>query len=79
MPINLVPLSQFNGMITKVKKAAFKLTLNNFSVIKSLHLYYDMKLVTFDIYDNLDLIAKFPVLVQPYTISNRNFPSPYNR
>ena len=29
--------------------------------------YYDMKLVTFDIDQNRNLIIQFPVLVQPYT------------
>ena len=35
-------------------------------VIKWLHLYYDMKLVTFGINKNRNLIVQFPVFVQPY-------------
>ena len=36
-------------------------------VIKRLHLYYDMKLVTFRIDRNRNLIIQFPSFVQPYT------------
>ena len=36
-------------------------------VIKRLYLYYDMKLVTFGIYDPRNLIIQFLVFVQPYT------------
>ena len=36
-------------------------------VIKRLHLYSDMKLVTFGIDRDRNLIIQFPVFVQPYT------------
>ena len=36
-------------------------------VIKRLHLYYNMKLVTFGIDRDRNLIIHFPVFVQPYT------------
>ena len=36
-------------------------------VIKRLHLYYDVKLVTFGIDKNRNFIVQFPVFVQPYT------------
>ena len=36
-------------------------------VIKRLHLYYDMKLVTFGIDKDRNLIIQFPIFVQPYT------------
>ena len=36
-------------------------------VIKRLHLYYDMKLVTFGIDQKRNLIIQFPIFVQPYT------------
>ena len=36
-------------------------------VIKRLHLYYDMKLVTFRIDRDRNLIIQFPVFVQRYT------------
>ena len=36
-------------------------------VIKRLHLYYDMKLLTFGIDRKRNLIIQFPVFIQPYT------------
>ena len=36
-------------------------------VIKRLHLYYDMKLVTFGTDNNKNLIVQFPIFIQPYT------------
>ena len=36
-------------------------------VIKRLHLYYDMKLVTFRIDRKRNLMIQFPIFVQPYT------------
>ena len=36
-------------------------------VIKRLHLYYDMKIVTFGIDKERNLIIQFPVFIQPYT------------
>ena len=36
-------------------------------VIDTLHLYYDMKLVTFGIDTERNLIIQFPVFIQPYT------------
>ena len=36
-------------------------------VLTRLYLYYDMKLVTFGIDNQRNLIVQFPVFVQPYT------------
>ena len=36
-------------------------------VIDRLHLYYDIKLVTFGIDKERNLIIQFPVFIQPYT------------
>ena len=36
-------------------------------VIKRLYLYYDMKLVTFGIDKDKNLIIQFPAFIQPYT------------
>ena len=35
-------------------------------IIKRLHLHYDLKLVTFGIDKDRNLIIQFPVFVQPY-------------
>ena len=54
-------------MLDKVKNA-IQITNPDYDiVIKRLHLYYDMKLVTFGIDENRNLIVQFPVFVQPYT------------
>ena len=36
-------------------------------VIKRLHIYYNIKLVTFGIDKDRNLIVQFPVFIQPYT------------
>ena len=50
-----------------VKETLIKSNPDYDIVIKRLHLYYDMKLVTFGIDRNRNLIIQFPVFVQPYT------------
>ena len=67
LPISLLPPSKFNTILGKVKKA---LQVNNREydlVIKRLYLYYDIKLVTFGIDDQRNLIVQFLVFVHPYT------------
>ena len=63
-------------------KKAIQTTNPDYDIfIKRFHLYYDMKLVTFGIDRDKNLIIQFPVFIQPYTqsvtdiISNRNSPS----
>ena len=54
-------------------------------VIKRLHLYYDIKLVTFRIDRKRNLITQFPIFVQPCTqqplilYHTRNSPSAHCR
>ena len=67
LPISLLPPSKLKTILEKVKEA---LQINNREydlVIKRLYLYYDMKLVTFGIDDQRNLIIQFPVFVQPHT------------
>ena len=67
LPISLLPPSKLNTILQEVKEA---LQVNNRDydlVIKRLYLYYDMKLVTFGIDDQRNLIIQFPVFVQPHT------------
>ena len=54
-------------MIMQVQEAVIATNPDYGIVLKKLHLYYDMKLVTFGIHDNLDLIIQIPVFVQPYS------------
>ena len=63
LPISLLLPSKLNTVLQEVK-------VNNRDydlVIKRLYLYYNMKLVTFGIDDQRNLIIQFPVFVQPYT------------
>ena len=50
-----------------VKKILIKTNPDYDIVIKRLHLYYDMKLVTFEIDIKRNLIIQFPIFMQPYT------------
>ena len=67
LPISLLPPSKLNTILGKVREA---LQINNRDydlVIKRVYLYYDMKLVTFGIDDQMNLIIQFPVFAQPHT------------
>ena len=49
-------------------KAAIRTTNPDYDlVIDRLHLYYDMRLVTFVIDKERNLIIQFPIFIQPYT------------
>ena len=50
-----------------VKETLTKTSPDYDIVIKRLHLYYNMKLVTFGIDRKRNLIIQFPVFIQPYT------------
>ena len=67
LPISLLPPSKLNTILEKVRVA---MQINNRDydlVIKRLYLYYDMKLVTFSIDNQRNLIIQFPVYVLPDT------------
>ena len=67
LPISLLPPSKLQEMLGKVRKA-IQITNPDYDiVIKRLHLYYDMQLVTFGINEDRNLIVQFPVFAQPYT------------
>ena len=54
-------------ILSEVKIAIRKTNPDYNLVIERLHLYYDMKLVTFGIDEERNLIIQFPVFIQPYT------------
>ena len=65
--ISLITPSKLKEMLSDVK-AAIRITNPDYDlVIDRLHLYYDMKLVTFGIDKERNLIKQFPIFVQPYT------------
>ena len=53
-------------ILNAVKEAIWTTNPDYDIVIKKLHLYYDMKLVTFGIDRDRNLIIQYPVFVQPY-------------
>ena len=67
LPISLLPPLKLQEILEEVKKAIQKMNPDYNIVIKRLHLYYDMKFVTFGFDRDRNFIIQFPVLVQPYT------------
>ena len=67
MPIFLVTPLKLQEILLSVKETLIKTNPDYDIVIKRLHLYYDMKLVTFGIDKKRNLIIQFPIFVQPCT------------
>ena len=67
LPISLLPSTKLQEILDKVKKAIQISNPDYDVVIKRLHLYFEMKLVTFDINEERNLIVQFSVFVQPCT------------
>ena len=67
LPISLVTPLKLQQIISSVKESLIKTNPDYNIVIKRLHLYYDMKLVTFGIDQKRNLILQFLIFVQPYT------------
>ena len=67
LPISLITLYKWQEIINSVKETLIKSNPDYDIVIKRLHLYYNMKLVTFGIDKDRNLIIQFPIFVQPYT------------
>ena len=67
MPISLVTPFKIQEILDSVKETLIKTNPDYDIVIKRLHLYYDMKLVTFGIDKKRNLIIQLLIFVQPYT------------
>ena len=67
LPILFLPPSKLVKILHEVKQVPSKTNKNYGLVIKGMYKYYDMKLVTFGIDQDINLIIQFPVFVQPYT------------
>ena len=67
LPISLLPPSKLEKILSEVRIAITKSNKDYDLVLTRLYLYYDMKLVTFGIDNQRNLIVQFPVFVQPYT------------
>ena len=67
LPISLITLLRLKEILTMVKQNLIKTNSDYDIVIKRLHLYYDMKLVTFRIDQKRNLSIQLPIFVQPYS------------
>ena len=67
LPISLITPLKLKEILSEVRNTVRKTNPDDDLVIKRLHPYYDMKLVTFGIDSDKNLIIQFPVFKQPYT------------
>ena len=67
LSISLLTPLNLNTILLEVKDTLQANSRDYDLVIKGLYLYHDMKLVTFVIDDQRNLIIQFPVFVKPYT------------
>ena len=67
LPISLVSPLKLKEILHALRNMVRKMNPYNDLVIKRLQLYYDIKLITFGIDSDRNLIVQFPVFVQPYT------------
>ena len=67
LPISLLPPSKLEKILKEVRVVIVKSNKDYDLVLTRLYLYYDMKLVTFGIDNQRNLIVQFTVFVQPYT------------
>ena len=67
LPISLIPPSKLEAILEQVKLAIAITNKDYDLVLGRLYLYYNMKLVTFGIDNEKNLIIQFLVSVQPYT------------
>ena len=67
LSISLITPSKLEAILKQVKIAIAKTNQDYELVLSRLYLYYDMKLVTFGIDSQKNLMIQFPVFVQPYT------------
>ena len=66
LPISLLPPMRLKEISDYAKKDIQITDPDYDNVMKGLHLYYDMKLVTFDSNSERNLIVQFPIFIQPY-------------
>ena len=69
LSISLITPSQLEAILQQVQAAISKSNQDYEIVLNRLYLYYNMKLVTFGIDYQKNLIIQFPVFVHPYTQS----------
>ena len=62
LPISLLPPSKLHEILGEVKQA-IQIANPDYNIVIKLHLYCDMKLATFGIDKDRNLIVQFPVFV----------------
>ena len=67
VPTHLITPLKLKEILNVVRNTVRKTNPDHDLVIKRLHLYYDMKLVTFGIDNDKNLIVQFPMFIQSYT------------
>ena len=67
LSISLITPLKLKEMLNVVRNTVRKTNPDYDLVTKRLYLYYDMKLFTFGIDRDRNLIIQFPVFIQPYT------------
>ena len=67
LPISLITPLKLQDILNSINETLTKTNPDYDIGINRLHLYYDVKLVTFRIDRNRDLIIQFLVFIQPYT------------
>ena len=67
LPISLLPPSKLEKILNEVRIAIAISNKDYDLVLTRLYLYYDMKLVTFGIENQRNLIVQFPVFIQLHT------------
>ena len=67
LPLSIITPSKLEAILRQVQTAITKSNQDYEIVLNRLYLYYDMKLVTFGIDYQKNLIIQFPVFVQLYT------------
>ena len=66
LPTTLITPSKLQEILTEVTKSLQQTNPDYAIVLDRLHLYYNMKLVTFGIDREMNLVIQFPVFIQPY-------------
>ena len=66
LPTTLITPSKLQDIIKEVTKSLQQSNPDYALVLDQLHLYYDIRLVTFGIDREMNLVIQFPVFIQPY-------------
>ena len=66
LPTTLITSSKLQEILKEVTKSLQQTNPDYALVLDRLHLYYDMRLVTFGIDREMNLVIQFPVFIQPY-------------